>query len=68
VATRKEKIKEFWEEKYKSNAIVLSTPSISANEEPSWENKFIAWQKKKAGIQIDINEYTQYCHDLICHD
>jgi hypothetical protein len=42
VATGKEKMKEFWEEKYKSNAIVLSTPSISANEELSWENKFVA--------------------------
>jgi hypothetical protein len=42
VAIGKEKMKEFWEEKYKSNAIVLSTPSISANEEPSQENKFVA--------------------------
>jgi hypothetical protein len=53
--------KEFWEEKYKSNTIVLSPPSISVSNQPlGRENKFVAWHKKKTGIQMEMDEYTRY--------
>jgi hypothetical protein len=60
VITGKEKMKEFWEEKYKSNAIVISTPTALASVQSGRENKFVAWQKKKAGIQMEVDEYTRY--------
>ena len=60
VITGEEEMKEFWEEKYKSNAIVNSTPTALASVKSGRENKFVAWQKKKAGIQMEVDEYTRY--------
>lgn len=61
VTTGKEKMKEFWEEKYKSKAIVLPIKSATPIQgQPERENKFVAWRRKKASIQAELDEYTRY--------
>lgn len=56
------KMREFWEEKDKSKAIILppSTSTATRVQRQPWENQYQAWRKKKAGVQIKVDEYTRY--------
>lgn len=58
----KVKMQEFWEEKYKSKAIVLPPRANTATtvQHQQRENQYQAWRRKKAGVQTEVDEYARY--------
>ncbi|KFY66178.1 hypothetical protein V496_02144 [Pseudogymnoascus sp. VKM F-4515 (FW-2607)] len=58
----KVKMQEFWEEKYKSKAIVLPPRENTATtvQHQQRENQYQAWRRKKAVVQTEVDEYARY--------
>ena len=55
-------MQEFWEEKYKSKAIVLPPRANTATtvQHQQRDNQYQAWRRKKAGVQTEVYEYARY--------